>query len=72
MAWTHDEESNTLRCVSVKHDRDLTIQLPRSGDQAVYCRECWRNCMFWILPPEELPAGVIPRFMHFFNPAKPQ
>ena len=83
MAWTHNDEDNTIRCVSVKHDRDLIIRLPRSGDQAVYCRECWRNCLFWVLPPDLLAqanraatiAGespVTPRLMHYFTPSKPQ
>jgi len=69
MPWTHDETvtpdapSGTIRCVSEKHGRDLTITLPARGELK-YCYQCWRNCMFEC-------ATLTGSIFHSFDSQKP-
>lgn len=46
MPWYHEEETNTIRCVSEKYGRDLTIQLDPNSEHGTSCLECWRYCLF--------------------------
>lgn len=68
MSWIYNNEGSQIICRSAKHNREVTIDLPREPGVITVCKECWRSCVFSRERPSDGLGYEYIRFEFFAAP----